>query len=191
MICPKCGAAIPLYMRNCPHCDFDSSSKEAAQMVAKDPLDGIKGWLILVAIRVYLAPLALGVALFSEFAAFGDPSITELAKAYPTYVSLMWLGVALAVINFAGAIFVLYLFVKKRKSLPKWWITFELYTLAITFIVPLFYYLYAVSALNLSVAYTDFFEPGELRMLIKSVLSSCIWIPYMLVSKRVKATFTR
>ena len=35
----------------------------------------------------------------------------------------------------------------------------------------------------------EIFDPDTLNTLIRSIICGIVWVPYMLVSKRVKATF--
>jgi hypothetical protein len=74
-----------------------------------------------------------------------------------------------------------YLFFKKKKYFPKWYV--GLVVVTIIFII-------LDSLIIQSVLQTESaFDEEILKDLWRSVLSAFIWIPYMFVSKRVKATF--
>ena len=82
---------------------------------------------------------------------------------------------------FIAYVYLVYLFFSKHYLLPKFYIT-------ILIIVPLIILLDTWLATSV-VPDEPMFDSDTLKELIRSLIAGLIWIPYMLVSKRVKLTF--
>jgi hypothetical protein len=80
-------------------------------------------------------------------------------------------------------IFIAFLFFSKKKPFPKWYIGILLFTL--TFIL--------VDALVIKSVLPDepIFDAETAKTFGRSLVVTLIWVPYMLVSRRVKATFVK
>jgi branched-subunit amino acid transport protein len=80
-------------------------------------------------------------------------------------------------------IFIAFLFFSKKKVFPKWYIGILLFTLS--FIL--------VDALVVKSVLPDesVFDAETTKEFGRSLVVTLIWVPYMLVSKRVKATFVK
>jgi hypothetical protein len=146
--------------------------------------------LILVAIGLIFTPLRLGKDLVLVFLPlFADKERWEALTSpdgtlYHPLMKPLLIGEAIG--NTTTALFALVLlvfFFSKKRIFPRLAI---LYLVGNTLVVVLDFIVAAQIPL---LARAD--NPAPLLEIGRGILSCCIWIPYMLVSKRVKATFTK
>lgn len=78
-------------------------------------------------------------------------------------------------------LYMIFLFFSKKRLFPKYYIGILLFTLV--FMVA------DMLALKVVLPNEPMFDPETTKEFIRSIIGALIWIPYMLVSKRVKATF--
>ena len=76
-----------------------------------------------------------------------------------------------------------YLFFTKRKFFLKWYIGLAFFSLV--FIIA------DAFAIKLVLPSNQVFDPDTVKELMHSLIMVVVWVPYMLVSKRVKATFIK
>lgn len=76
-----------------------------------------------------------------------------------------------------------YKFFTKSRNFPKWYIAITVFSLV--FIIA------DAFSLKLVLPSEPVFDPDTIKELSRSVIMAVIWVPYMLVSKRVKATFIK
>ncbi len=152
--------------------------------VLNHELNGINGWLILVAIGLVLRPFVLltrvgrffGTYWLWHWHALTVPGGTAYHPAYSPLLTFELLGnVTLLILS----LFVIVLFFQKRPSFPRWFIV---YLLLNTIFVGLDY-----AAVQIIKPTSPSLPPELLGM----ILGSCIWIPYMCKSRRVQITFER
>lgn len=156
-------------------------------MTDKEELNGLGGWLILVGVGIVLSPLRLlfiFIPTYTEI--FLNGTWTELSTkdsgAYNPYFSSLLAGeMVFNCIILMTSVYLIYLFFTKHYLFPKVYIC--LITATLIFI-PLDAYL--VSAILPDI---PMFDPDTTKEFMRSGIAAIIWIPYMLVSKRVKATF--
>ena len=79
--------------------------------------------------------------------------------------------------------YLVFLFLSKKKAFPKWFIWAHVSML--TFLVT------DMLALQLIRPDLPLLDPDTGKNIVRSMFNVCIWVPYMLVSTRVAATFTR
>lgn len=155
---------------------------------SKDPI-GLGGWLILVGIGVVVSPLRIVGQVFPIYANMlsngtWDRLTTPGSEAYQP----LWQPILVAEIGINAALvltwlFIAFLFFTKRRLFPKVYIGTLLFTLA--FVVA------DALAIQLVLPNETVFDPETTKQVMQTVLATMIWTPYMLVSKRVKATFVR
>jgi hypothetical protein len=152
-------------------------------------LDGIKGWLILVAIGVVMTPIINTISFFERsqqlFLSGGWEALTT--QGNETYNAL-WapiLSVELLIncCYILAWLYIVYMFFSKSKNFPKWFIRITIFT--VVFCVG------DAIAVNMILPNEPLFDPDSAKELARSVLIFFIWVPYMMVSKRVGATFKR
>ena len=156
-------------------------------MSNQDDLKGLGGWLILVGIGVVIGPFRLGYEYGPiYYSIFTDGTFGILTTAGTEAYNSLWapllIGEALynSLMVLASASLI-YLYFTKHYLFPKVYI----YIIAISIIfIPLDAWLGSFVIID-----EPMFDPATSKELARTVLSAFIWIPYMLVSKRVKATF--
>lgn len=158
-------------------------------MTTEKNLEGLGGWLILVGLGLILAPLRmlfeyvpLYVELFDNgtFALLSTPGTADYNAYFaPLIYAEIVLNSALVCAWLSAGV----LFFSRRRLFPRLYIGILLFT-------PLFIVADAFAFL-LVAPDEPVFDPQTSKELLRSVLPTLIWVPYMLVSKRVRATFVR
>ena len=149
-------------------------------------LQGLRGWLILVAIGLCLQPLVLVKTLADNLGAFKPETWQALttpgSRAYhPLWAPLLVAEVAVNVGLLLGSGILLYLFFTKKRFFPRAVIGFMVLSLVVVLADNA-----AVSAIPQARAQVG---PSEYNQIVRAVIAAAIWIPYFLRSKRVHATF--
>lgn len=152
-------------------------------------LEGLSGWLILVGLGVILSPLIiLGTVLPTYFEIFSNGAWGVLTTPGSTAYNPMWAPLIIAeiVVNIGlvvAWVIAAALFCLKKKAFPKLYIGLFLFSLA-------FILLDAV-AVKYVLPSVPVFDPATAQQFGRTLIAALIWMPYMLLSKRVKATFIR
>ncbi|UJH66196.1 DUF3857 domain-containing protein [Allomuricauda sp. SCSIO 65647] len=145
----------------------------------------IGGWLVLPAIGIALSPFIMGFQIFNNeyFAKANWAGIQNLEIENPEMFAFLY-GAELFVnvLFFIFAILLAILFFTKRTSLPKLIVGFY----AISFAFSLFDLLAYNYLLPSDLVEND---PTLYKDVTRSFIAAAIWIPYFLVSERVKNTF--
>lgn len=147
----------------------------------------IGGWLILIALGLFVAPVQLMYfTLQTYLPIFRDGSFAELTDPAAPYYHPLWgpLLVGEIVVNIALValfIWMIMLFLRKNWRFPHVFIFVRILVIVILL----------VDAYALSIVLPDLpmFDPQTVRDLMQNVVGAAIWVPYMLISKRVKETF--
>lgn len=175
-MCANCGAAVEA--NQAEPAITDSFSVPSFTMI--EDLEGVGGWLILVAVGLAIAPLLLlrtillvniqflYAARYQDYLT-GHPAVAGLAAL--ELITNVILLVLVAVLN--------YLFFSKKKVFPTYMI-FYLF-------LQLFLLLADCIALHLMFPSADL--TSNYAALAHSLLVTSVWTPYYIRSRRVKATF--
>lgn len=150
-------------------------------------LVGISGWLILPLLGLVISPLRIGHDLYTEmWPIFSQGHWDILTNPASQAYHRLW-GPILA-FEFIGYLSVivleitaLWFFVRKSRFAPKLVISMLIFSLV-----------FAVSDFflsNLIPAVAKQADPSSAKELGRAIFSALVWIPYFMVSKRVKATF--
>lgn len=136
----------------------------------------IGGWLWLPALGLVASLISYVVSFLKTLKILFDGSSSLL----PTNVVLsIWFELFSFAALFLLTIYVSSLFIRKKCALPRWYIAL--------IIIPILYsvvdLIIAAHVLKMKIDYDD------ARTLVRSIVSACIWIPYFLISVRVKRTF--
>jgi hypothetical protein len=149
--------------------------------------DKIGGWLILVAIGLILAPIRLLVVLFKDLLpALSTDAWSRLTTPGTEAYHPLWAPLLLFEI-IGNCLFILFpiiiavFFFQRRRFVPTLIIVLLLANLVF---VTIDYF--AADLIPFVAAQEDI---GSLVEVIRVLIASAIWVPYFLVSKRVKATF--
>ncbi len=151
------------------------------------PFVGLRGWLILPAIRLFVGPFVIIAGMVSNASVFYPETWHSLTDPSGAAYNSYWAPVLIYeyLVNLTAIaldVFLLVLFFQRRRIFPRLYIIFLAF-IAITTTVD-------NSAAQLVLGHKDISAVFD-RDLMQSYIGCLIWIPYMLVSKRVKATFTR
>lgn len=156
-------------------------------MTENNELKGLSGWLILVGIGVVFNPIRLLVMLIPTYKPIFENGTwealtTEGAETFVPYFSSLLMGeIIFNAIMVAASIYLIYLFFSKHYLFPKVYIGIVAASLIF---IPLDAWLVTQVFIG-----EEMFDPETTSEFIRSLVTGCVWIPYMLVSKRVKATF--
>lgn len=173
-----------------PEADLKQSSpdqKQSAEDPGDDKLRGLRGWLILVGIGVVLSPFRIliqTVPIYYPLVAEGTLAqiLGSGSTQYPPFFGPFLIFEILFNLAMVFAwIYACYLFFSKHYLFPKIYI--GLVAISIFFITA------DAWVYTLLVPGEVMFDDETAKELGRVVISALIWIPYMLVSKRVKATF--
>jgi len=142
-------------------------------MATKKNLKGIRGWLILLGIYIGVKAIRSLNSFLILFIGFikGSISIENNLLILMSYIELVYNFVIML-----AMIYIAYLFFQESKRFPKWFI-------GIHILIPIFYII-DVSIVQ-TILQKSLFKVEDLLLTILP----CIWIPYLLLSKRVKTTF--
>ncbi len=147
--------------------------------------NSIGGWLMLVAIGISISPILIAHSIFTQdyFNLMVWENITSPASAgyNPTLAALYAVELVFNIVLFAYSCLLVVLFFKQRSSLPR---------LIIIFYVVNLLFLVGETAV-LKVAGLNNAENMELLVkgIFKSIVAIVIWVPYFMLSQRVKETF--
>lgn len=162
MKCIVCGNEAIKYSDYCKSCEDRELSK-------------IGGWLWLPAIGLVVTLisylLSINVALKTIFENSGLLHGKLLFLIYFELIAFILLSLM--------TLFVSSLFIRKKKQLPRYYIALIIVGIAYYSVDLLLIY----QVLDIKVTYK------EVSTLVRSIFSACIWIPYFVVSVRVKRTF--
>lgn len=156
-------------------------------MSENNELKGLGGWLILVGIGVVMSPIRLLVTYIPLYKPiFEDGTWEALTTAgsdayHPLWAPLLLGEITYNVIMVLASIYLIYLFFSKHYLFPTVFI--GIIGVSVIFI-PLDAYIVARIFPGEPV-----FDPDTTKEFIRTLVGALIWVPYMLVSKRVKATF--
>lgn len=149
--------------------------------------EGLAGWLIVVGLGLIVAPMLLGARMLEAFV----PLFTEgtwqalTTRGSPDYSALWAPLLIFKLIVTVGLIsaqcFLLFLFLQKSRTFPKTYIV-------VAIIVPCFIVLEAWFSTFVSPD-KPMFAPDTAREFSGTLFWAAIWVPYMMISERVRNTF--
>lgn len=149
-------------------------------MLSQDKVKGLGGWLIFIVVSITITLLThtlLTLNMCFEYF-MGKP----LPGANPCYgFPVTLIGLTLQVVILLFYYYIAYLLFRTKKLFPKFFISLCLINIALCIIGIVGIHLPGSKSLSL--------KPKEVLELIQVLLVGVIFIPYMLHSKRVRATF--
>lgn len=152
---------------------------------------GIGGWLTLPLVGLFIGPIRMVFLLLKDFLPiFTEANWTTLTtpstKAYhPLSLQLIIFKVTGNIIFIILSIALLRLFFRKSRLLPKLMIACLILNL---FFVGGDFLLVNMITIPAVVEKSD---PESVRELARSIIGVVVWVPYFLISKRVRQTFVR
>ena len=155
----------------------------------KNKLEGIRGWLLLVALLIIITPIRIMITIITTYPGMfslgiWDALTTQGSEAYsPLWAPILGMEMLLNCILVLFWLYVGYQFFTKRRIFPTWYIGVSVFSLL--------FVLADAFSINLALQGDTVFYPGMKMEIVRSLIMVAIWVPYMLISKRVKATFIR
>jgi hypothetical protein len=147
---------------------------------------GLGGWLILVALGLIVSPIRIAAIEFTILGIFLDGTWSVLSDSSSEFYSPI-LAVIIPiefVLNMAfifGFLFLIYLFFTKSSIFPNWYMTIYAANLLVIIL--------DMVAVKIALPDEPMMDPETTSELMRSIGACVVWIPYMLKSKRVAATF--
>ncbi len=156
-------------------------------MQESNKLNGLRGWLALLGLGVVVGPLRIIFFAFTSFSdIYAEGTWSFLTTEGSPVYNAFWAPVLIGEIAFNACLFILsvyaaYLFFTKKQNFPKVYIA--ILTLVLV-TIPL-------DAWLASKVLPDepLFDDDTIKELVRSAVAFIIWVPYLIRSKRVKATF--
>lgn len=147
-------------------------------------INGLGGWLILLSIGLIFSPIKFLISL-SEFTPAFDQGVWTALMQLDT--SGLWATILITetiwnTVIFIAMLYLIFLFFSERSTFPKLYIAVSLLTVVF---LPLDYYLAS------KVVHESAIDKGVMKDFIVALIGAAIWIPYLLMSKRVKNTFIK
>ena len=148
---------------------------------------GLGGWLILVGLGVVFSPLRLLAEVPKTFLPIFEDGTYEIittpgTEAYhPFWSTLIWGEISVNTLIFVASLYLAYLYFSKKSLFPKFYTWIAVGSLA----------LLLLDAVLIKVVLPNepIFAPDTIKEVARSGIVILVWVPYMLLSKRVKATF--
>jgi hypothetical protein len=148
-----------------------------------DPhLEGLSGWLIWVGLALLLAPLRIMSVIYRYNLPFtNDPSNRLLLAGHRASAILVASEIVTNTLFIVILLFLNYLFFTRKRLFPMWMIMFRVLHPCLLILNHLAFRAFGASS-----------NPAKgIFAIVESLVGAAILIPYLLVSRRVKATFTR
>ena len=156
--------------------DSDLRTRSDDRSGGRSDLRGIGGWLILVAITLFLAPIEDVLRIYYDLSYLYGSGFGQLLADHPGATKLLGTQIVGDIIFFICLLAVNYFFYAKKKTFP---LLMIVYLGAHTI-----YILIRSHAGDVLMGTHDF--PASAA---RATASASLWISYMVSSKRVKATF--
>lgn len=152
-----------------------------------EKLQGIGGWLILLAIGLVMSPVRIIILIYQTYSDIFTTGSWEMLTTpgndayHPLWKPILSSELA---INFAIIIFsivLIYVFFSKKKIFPKLFVAFALFS---------FFFIIADSyAVTLVLPDEQMFDEETIKELSRSLTAIVVWVPYLYISRRAKNTF--
>lgn len=152
-----------------------------------DQLKGISGWLILIAIGIVLTPVRLIFFVVTEYpeiikSGAWEQLTTPGSPMYnPFFSPVLIFELIFNSLIILAWLYMAFLFFSKKLLFPKWYVSIAI----VSFVFVLFDLLLA----KLIFPNQPVLNPDIIKEIIRSAMMLFVWSPYMILSKRVKATF--
>lgn len=194
MFCPKCGDQRKGSDRFCAKCgasfNNNSGTPSTARLTPTTPkYDKIGGWLVLVAIGIFITPFLLAYGVFDSLSLLSDGGLGAMNSIVPGLGSTIAFELILDTVLVFIALYLIFLFKDKKKTFPKYYIWY----LGASVAYPILDYIILASFSTENSEMQSILNSTleeSLGSLIGTTIVSAIWIAYMLKSKRVAGTFT-
>jgi hypothetical protein len=180
-VCGNCAASVEEGATSCARCGTSVPSPAAESYAPRfstlSDLEGIGGWLILVAFGLGFAPLRSIRGIYATLHILYGSEYQNWLSMHPGMAGLILFEAVTNTLFLFALVVLNYLFYRKKKEFPGLMITFM-----------------ALQSILLLIDYAvvlHYNSRGSVTNVAGAILGSAIWIPYYLRSERVKVTFVR
>lgn len=148
---------------------------------------GLGGWLIFVGISLILTPFILIFKCYSIFVPIFATNTIEILtnqnspSYHPFWGPYLYGELIFNLALIVGSIYLIFLFFKKISYFPKYFIIFV--------VLNSFFLIIDAMLIKIVMPTEVIFDAETSKEIIRQFIYALIWIPYMIFSKRVKATF--
>jgi hypothetical protein len=152
-------------------------------------LEGIRGWLILVAIAMVVSPIRFAAVVKTTYVELFSTGTWEIltTQGSEAYDPLLASIIVAELLITAGLtlifVYIAFMFFSKHRHFPKWFIGVAVFNLV--------WVIADALLIKLVLPNVPVFDPDTLKTLGNAAFWVVVWVPYMLESKRVKATFIK
>ncbi len=147
-------------------------------------LSGLTGWLILPGISICLTPFVVLWGMQELMYVFSAVQWSAMGEDFGAgMLTLAACEVIVNIITVVVSLFLIVMFVTKRRGVPKLFIGFYLFMVVTLGADTLALYLLSIPGIEP--------EAEDIGQLVRAIFYALIWGSYFAVSKRVKATFTQ
>lgn len=154
------------------------------------PLQGISGWLVLPAIAAATMPFVFGYSLYDNYSLLQQPTWLGLDAMAGAGAGSMRLMLAMTFIAspalFALSILFAIVFFQRRTSAPALFVLLTFSNLSVLIAEQLL-----MRQIGIEVLWTQKEADAHYMSIWQMALRAAIWIPYFLLSQRVRVTFVR
>lgn len=204
MYCNKCGKHNPEDSNFCKSCGSkivrvsienktvgDGKAEVSSSEVENNTLQnnekvnaGLSGWLALVGLGLIVGILMEVYELFGYFPLLAD------TYDIPGYLTFLQFEFLVTIVFTISLVYLLYLYFKKNKNFPKYYIIFLISTVIFALLDHFLLATLDVPTQEQQKIINDVLSQNSGEV-VKTIIVSIIWGTYMKKSKRVKATFIK
>ena len=166
---------------------YRSPQAQVAEPEAPHGPSGLGGWLVLVGIGLAVTAVRLSAFLVTTLVPVvtGDQwaqlTTPGTSSYHPFWAPLLMIETAGNLFFVGFAVTLLYLYFQKAPRFPKLFIAYLV--LNLVFVTADYFLSGMIPAVAAST------DNESVREIVRGLIGACIWVPYMLRSKRVKNTF--
>jgi hypothetical protein len=146
----------------------------------------IGGWLILVGFGVLIKPFYIILSLYPMYKEMFFSGQWEMIKTVgrmtygPYFIPFVYMELVINILLLLFSFYLIYLFLTRDHHFPKYFIILAVGSLAFILID---------AWIGGRILQEPVFDPETVREVTRAAVYAAIWVPYMLLSKRVKETF--
>ena len=157
---------------------------KSLNMPENNEAKGFGGWLIVLGFSGLLSPIKIGYSLYKDYSdfVFKEEYRIILGTFESTFKASLYVECVTGIILFFASLYTVYLFFAKKRLFPKCCIV--ILELSVIFVL-------------INILMNRFYNPmfvqdrGIVFEMSSELIKVGIWVPYLLFSKRVKATFIK
>jgi hypothetical protein len=189
VVCVHCGAVVAQTPFSVPPnkgaplvpAETEPALFSATLLDGDKHLEGLSGWLILVGLGLVISPFViLGGVVVTNVPLLMNAKFQPFLESHPALDGLILFEIASNLCFAAVNCVLLYLFFKKKRSFPTYMILYMAFHVLILF--------GDTAAAHMNLPSTRL-SIQTTTSIVRAATSAAIWIPYFLLSRRVKVTF--